>query len=117
MDFAELPNKEYLLLVTDDYSRYPLVEIVKSTSATAVLPRLDKVFSEFGTPDVVKSDNGPPFNSKEFALFAQDLGFKHRKITPRWPGANGEVERFVRTVKRVTGNSIVWKAHEDRYRS
>ena len=101
VDFAELPNKEYLLLITDDYSRYPLVEIVKSTSATTVIPKLDKVFSEFGVPDIVRSDNGPPFNSKEFASFADDLGFKHRKVTPKWARANGEVERFVRTVKKV----------------
>lgn len=101
VDFAELPNKEYLLLITDDYSRYPVVEIVKSTSATTVIPKLDKVFSEFGVPDIVRSDNGPPFNSKEFASFADDLGFKHRKVTPKWARANGEVERFVRTVKKV----------------
>ena len=59
------------------------------------------MFSEFGVPDVIRSDNGPPFNSKEFAAFADDLGFKHRKVTPKWARANGEVERFVRTVKKV----------------
>ena len=101
VDFANLPNQEYLLLITDDYSRYPVVEIVKSTSAATVIPKLDKVFSEFGVPDVVRSDNGPPFKSKEFASFADDLGFKHRKVTPKWARANGEVERFVRTVKKV----------------
>ena len=92
IDFAEIPNKEYFLLITDDYSRYPVVEIVKSTLATTVLPKLDKVFSEFGVPDVVRSDNGPPFNSKEFPVFANDLGFKHRKVTPKWARANGEIE-------------------------
>ena len=54
VDFANLPNQEYLLLITDDYSRYPVVEIVKSTSAATVIPKLDKVFSEFGVPDVVR---------------------------------------------------------------
>ncbi len=101
MDFAELPNSEYLLIITDDYSRYPVVETVKSTSANTVIPKVDKVFSKFGIPDVVKTDNGPPFNSSAFKSFAQTLGFQHRKITPRWPRANGEVERFVRTVKKV----------------
>ena len=27
--------------------------------------------------------------------FAGHLGFRHRKITPLWPQANGEVERFM----------------------
>lgn len=69
-DFAEIPNKEYLLLITDDYSSYPVVETVKSTAATTVIPKLDKVFLEFGVPDVVKPDTGPPFNSKDFTAFA-----------------------------------------------
>ena len=101
VDFANLPNQEYLLLITDDYSRYPVVDIVKSTSAATVIPKLDIMFSEFGVPDVVKSDNGPPFNSKVFASFPDDLGFKHRKVTPKWARANEEVERFLRTVKKV----------------
>ena len=101
MDFTELRNSEYLLIITDDYSRYPVVATVKSTSANTVIPKVDKVFSEFGIPGVVKTDNGPPFNSSAFKSFAQILGFQHRKVTPRWPRANGEVERFVRTVKKV----------------
>ncbi|PFX29727.1 Potassium channel subfamily T member 1 [Stylophora pistillata] len=63
--------------------------------------KLDKLFSEFGVPDVVKSNNGPPFNCKEFASFADDLGFKHQKVTPKWARTNGEVKRFVCTVKKV----------------
>ena len=43
------------------------------TSAATVIPKLDKVFSDFGVSEVEKSDNGPPFNSKEFASFADDL--------------------------------------------
>ena len=101
VDFAKIPNKDYLLLITDDYSRYPVVEIVKSTAATMVIPKLDKVFSEFGVPDVVKSDNGSPFNSKEFGVFSEDVGFNHCKVTQKWARANREVERFVRTVKKV----------------
>jgi hypothetical protein len=119
MDFAELPYSEYLLIITYDYSRYPVVETVKSTSANTVIPRTDKVFSEFGIPDVVKTDNGPPFNSREFQSFAQTLGFKHRKITPRWPRANGEVDRFVRTIKKVVKTATVehknWKQEMHRF--
>lgn len=44
---------EYLLLIIDDYSRYPMVEIVESTAAPRVIPKFDKVFSL----DVVRSDN------------------------------------------------------------
>ncbi|XP_044170840.1 uncharacterized protein K02A2.6-like, partial [Acropora millepora] len=35
---------------------------LSSTLASAVIPKLDQLFSTFGAPRVVKSDNGPPFN-------------------------------------------------------
>jgi hypothetical protein len=85
----------------DDYSRYPVVEILSKLTAKAVIPKLDNVFALFGIPDVVKSDNGPPFNGLHFKDFAKHLGFLHRKITPLWPQANGEAERFMKTIGKA----------------
>ena len=103
----------YLLVIIDDYSRFPVVEVINSVSAATVIPKIDKIFSEFGVPNVLKSDNGSPFNSRDFQLFANDLGFKHRKTTPYWPRANGEAERFMRTIKKVVKASVAtgknWK--------
>ena len=102
MDFnGPLPSGVYLMVLVDDYSRYPVVEIINSTSAKTVIPQLDKIFSMFGIPEVVKTDNGPPFNGYEFTKFAEYMGFKHRKITPLWPQANGEAERFMRTIGKI----------------
>ncbi|KAL0183494.1 hypothetical protein M9458_019190, partial [Cirrhinus mrigala] len=71
VDFTgPFPSGDYLLVVVDDYSRYPEVEIVKSTAASAVIPKLDKIFSTFGIPAIVKTDNGPLFNSYCFADFS-----------------------------------------------
>jgi hypothetical protein len=99
VDFASV-NGETLPLLVDDYSRFPFVEPVSSTSASAVIPKLDKLFATFGTPLVVRTDNGPPFSGDKFVKFSHVLGFKHRKVTPLWPRANGEVERFVKTLKK-----------------
>ena len=102
MDFyGPLPSGEYLFVIIDEYSRFPVVEVVRSTSASTVIPVLDKVLSLFGIPDVIKSDNGPPFNSENFHKFAVSTGFKHRRITPLWPKANGEAERFMRNLNKV----------------
>ena len=43
VDFKVLPDSEYLLVITDDYSRYPIVEIIKSTAAKVVIPAVDSV--------------------------------------------------------------------------
>ena len=61
--YGPLQTKEYLLVVIDRYSRFPEVDIVHSTKASAVIPTLDRMFAVHGIPDVLISDNGPPFNS------------------------------------------------------
>ncbi len=112
VDFAHIDGETVMLFV-DDYSRFPFVEPVRSTAASAVIPKLDQIFAMFGTPETVKSDNGPPFNGEEFAKFASTIGFHHRKVTPLWPRANGEVERFVQTLKKhvkvAKAQGVNWK--------
>ncbi|XP_033101279.1 uncharacterized protein K02A2.6-like [Anneissia japonica] len=77
IDFkGPFPTGEYLLVIIDDFSRFPEVEIVSSTSAKATIPKLDAVFARQCIPDIVKSDNGPPFNGFEFSQFAEyNYGF------------------------------------------
>lgn len=41
----------------------------------------------------ITSDNEPQFQSKEFEKYLVDNGILHRKVTPPWNRANGEVER------------------------
>lgn len=95
-----LPTGEYLFVITDEHSRYPVVEIIKSISANTVIPILDKVLSQFGCPKVIKTDNGAPFNSLAFANYAKYIGFVHRKITPLWPRANAQAESFNKPIMK-----------------
>ena len=88
------------LVFWDQYSRYPVVEFVTSTSAEAFIPQLTRVFTTYGIPEKVKKDNGPPFNGSRFAKYAQEQGFRHRKVTLGCSEANGDVERFMQTVKK-----------------
>ena len=102
MDFAgPFPSGDLLLVVIDDYSRYPEVEVVSSTSSACVLPKLDMIFARQGYPKVLKTDNGPPMNGSQFTSFTEDCGVEHREITPGHPEANGEAERFMRTLNRA----------------
>ena len=65
------------------------------------MQNLDKTVSTFGIPKQVISGDGPPFNSNDFQQFVDYLGFTHRKVAPYWPEANGEVERFMRTLEKA----------------
>jgi len=108
IDFCgPFPNGEYLLCLMDDFSRFCFAEVLHSTSARAVIPVLDRIFSTMGNITQLKSDNGPPFQSQEFANFVQYYGFHHRRITPVWPRANGEIERFVKTLSKSLRAAVV----------
>ena len=56
IDFGLTPtgSNEYLLVLIDDHSRFPIVEVVRSTSSNAVITCLDKIFPEYGIPEVLR---------------------------------------------------------------
>ena len=72
----------YVLVGIHDYFRFPDIEIVHSTAAKAVSPKLDRIFAAYGVPEFVKTYNGPSFNGHEFAQFADYRGFVFRKSPP-----------------------------------
>ena len=114
-----LPSGDYLFVIIDEYSRYPVVEIVRSVSANATIPVLDKVISMFGIPKIIKTDNGSPSNSKQFAQYAEHIGFEHRKITPHWPRANAQAEAFnkplMKTVNAASIDQKNWKQEMQKF--
>jgi hypothetical protein len=67
--FYFIAEGENVLLLVDDYSRFPFIEPVRTLEAHSVIPKLDQIFATMGTPEIVKIDNGPPFNSQEFSRF------------------------------------------------
>lgn len=106
IDFGgPFPSGESILVVIDDYSRYPEVEIMSTITAKATLPKLDAIFARHGVPDVLKSDNGPTFRSQYFKNYASFMGFQHRKVAPLWPQANGSVERMMGTLNKTINAS------------
>ena len=72
--WGPLPNGHELMVVMDKRSRFPVVYEVTTTASEYVLPRLEDLFSLIGIPDELMSDNGPPFNGREFADFSQFMG-------------------------------------------
>jgi len=87
------------LIVVDARSKWPEVIPMTSTTTTSTITELRKLFSSYGIPDQLVSDNGPQFTSYEFQEFLSRNGVKHILSSPYHPSSNGEAERFVRTFK------------------
>ena len=102
MDFGgPYPDGHYNFVLIDKRTRYPVVEEVPSTAMKHTREKLKHIFATYGTPNVLVSDNGPPFNSHEFEEFATEEGFKHHRITPLHPRANGQAENFMRLLNKT----------------
>ena len=52
-------------------------------------------------PDQLETDNGPPFNPKEFTEFAVEEFFRHHQITSFHPKANGKAENFIKLLNKT----------------
>ncbi|XP_062588415.1 uncharacterized protein K02A2.6-like [Saccostrea cucullata] len=93
----------------DAYSKGLEVIVMKNITTRTTIDKLRSVFATHGLPEVIVSDNGPPFTSKEFEQFIAKNGIQHIK-TPYHPSSNGCAERAVQTfktaIKKITGGTI-----------
>ena len=99
--FGPLPSGEYLFVLTDVYSRYPAAEIVRSTSVSSVIPKMDKIFPMFRIPVKLKSDNGPPMNGDDFSRYILTLGRDFKPCNTKWSKGNAQVERIMQPLGKV----------------
>jgi len=88
------------LVWIDAFSKYESVERVKNANGFNTVKECSKLFSMFGNPDQIVSDNGTPFTSRKFGEFCNINGIRHIRSAPYHPSTNGEAERFVQNFKR-----------------
>ena len=100
-DLFEFQKQHYVVLF-DFYSRYiEIANLRQQQSSESVIKSLKEIFSRHGIPELLISDNGRQFSSKEFQEFSDSWQFTHRTSSPYFPQANGGAERAVREAKRV----------------
>ena len=103
-DLFELKGANYLLVV-DYYSRYPELVKLTSTTSPSIVKALKGIFARHGIPEVLRSDNGPQFDSEAMTAFASEYEFSHTTSSPRYPQSNGLVERSIKTIKQLLKKS------------
>ena len=55
----------------------------------------------FGYLDTLVSGNDQQFTSNDFEFYLQTHNIKHQLTSPYWKQADGEVERFNRTITKA----------------
>ena len=99
IDFAGPFLNHMFMVVVDAHSKWPEVRTMTNTSAEKTTEALRSLFSHYGLPEQVVTDNGPQFTSTEFATFTKENGIKHILSSPYHPSSNGQAERFIQTLK------------------
>jgi hypothetical protein len=99
-DLFEYEGDKYVVMI-DYYSRWPEIHRMRSTTATDIIRKFGEIFAIHGLPDVVYSDNGPPFASHEFRQFCATNKIICRTSSPYFPQSNGEAESAVRIAKSL----------------
>jgi putative transposase len=97
--------------LSDAYSRYLLrCQAVPHQSRKAIWPIFDAAFREFGLPEAIRSDNGPPFASRSvgglsrFSVRLIKAGVLPERIRPGKPQENGRHERMHLTLQQDTAS-------------
>ena len=89
------------VIVADVFSKYFLVRKLANSTSAAVCAEIAIIVIELGLPHIIRSDNGPCYNSKEFQQLLQHYNITHHTSSSHYPRSNGFVERMVGVAKKL----------------
>ncbi|XP_060862845.1 uncharacterized protein K02A2.6-like [Metopolophium dirhodum] len=105
IDFLEI-NQVKLLIIVDSFSKWIECFAMGSTTASKVIEVLENCFCRFGSPEIMVTDNGPPFGANEFKAYCEKNCIKLVHSPPYNPESNGLAERGVQTIKKLLIKSL-----------
>ena len=101
---------KFILVVVDAYTRYVVLEPIEDKSAKSVGDALCTIFSRFGIPLSIQSDNGTEFNNTIVNSIKRMFGISSIYSAPYHPSQNGLVERQMKTIssilKKITSEKL-----------
>jgi hypothetical protein len=99
LDFAGPLHGHMVLIIVDSYSKWIDAKPMKNATAYATLKFLLRYAADNGMPQLLVSDNGTQFTSKQFQQFCKENGIKHRTSPVYHPQSNGQAEKMVQVYK------------------
>ena len=87
-------KNKYILTVGDEYSRFPFAFPCADMNSSTVTKCFLQLFSLFGMPGYVHSDQGPSLISEEVKTFLHSRRVATSRTSSYNPKGNGQVERY-----------------------
>ena len=100
-------NNLYILLAVDYVSKWVEAIPTRTNDAKVVAQFLrSNIFSRFGTPRALITDNGTHFCNKVIDKVLQKYGVRHRTSLAYHPQSNGQAEVSNREIKYILGKTV-----------
>ena len=98
---STLEGHRFILIMVDTCTRFTWLRPLQTKKGEEIAARLIEIFSEFGFPKILSSDQGKEFVNSIIKKLKNEGNFNQRVITPYHPRANGTAERFVQTSMQI----------------
>lgn len=100
-------KKKYILVCTDYITRWVEAKALYPTTEKEVVEFLfEDIFTRFGVPCEIVTDQGTQFTSKLVKALTEKYQVKHCKLTPYHPHANGQVESTNKVLESILKKTI-----------
>ena len=100
-------NNLYILVAVDYVSKWVEATALPTNDSKVVLNFLKRnIFTRFGTPRAIISDEGSHFCNKYFGALLAKYGVTHRVATAYHPQTSGQVEVSNREIKRILEKTV-----------
>ena len=107
MDYLGLENSgqyQNILVLTDHFSRFAMaIPTTNQTAKTTAKALINLFINHYGLPVQLHSDQGANFTGKVISEMCRMLGVKRSTTSAYHPMANGQTERFNRTLLDMLG--------------
>jgi hypothetical protein len=95
----------YLITSIDGFTKFAFLKAVRNTKVGPVLYFLSEIFNLFGVAHRIVCDRGSSFTSKRFRDYCQGMNIKINFNATATPRANGQAERYNRTILSALSTS------------
>ncbi|KAL7849761.1 hypothetical protein SRHO_G00191100 [Serrasalmus rhombeus] len=99
-DLCEFKDRHYLIVI-DYFSRWLEILHLPKTNSEIVIEKLKSIFTRYGIPEELMTDNSPQFSAEQFRNFTAEYDFQHVTSSPHFPQSNGMAKRAVKTAKWI----------------
>ena len=104
-------GNRWIITAIERSTGWPIVRAVPDATSQTVMKFIhEEIFTTYGIPNEILSDNGTNLVSEAVETFFNPTKLRHRRTTPYHPQTNGKLERFNGTIGKMLSKYLYGKS-------